>query len=168
MMEVLITDEQECLDIDLDFIKDVAIEIMTYIEAPGNSQLSLVFCDDEAIKELNNEYRGNNQPTDVLSFPIELENFVPEIRMLGDIVISAERAIKQAKEYDHSVETEIVILLIHGLLHLNGFDHIKEDEYKIMRAKENDVFKHICEIDRFSNLNKISTEPLIERVSERV
>lgn len=167
-MEVLITDEQKAIKVDIDFIKDVATEIMSFIKSPDNSQLSLVFCDDEAIKELNNEYRGKNQPTDVLSFPIELENFVPEIRMLGDIVISTDTAVKQAKDYNHSVETEILILLIHGLLHLSGYDHIKEDECKEMRAKESEVLKHICGIERFSYLSNNSSEPLIERVSESV
>ena len=167
-MEVLITNEQNTVDINTDFIKEVAIEIMSFIGLPDNSQLSMVFCDDEAIKELNSQYRNKNEPTDVLSFPIELENFIPEIRMLGDIVISTETAIKQAKEYNHSTETEIVILLIHGLLHLNGYDHIKEDEREIMQSKEKETFKHICEIKKFSNIYNKSTEPLIERASESV
>ena len=167
-MEVLITNEQEAIDINIDFIKELSLEIMSFIGSPDNAQLSLVFCDNKAIKDLNKEYRSKDEPTDVLSFPIELENFVPEIRMLGDIVISTETAVTQAKEYKHSTETEIAILLIHGLLHLHGYDHIKEDDKKEMREKENEVLKHICGIEKFSKLSDISTEPLIERVSERV
>ncbi len=167
-MEVLITNEQEAVDINIDFIKKIAVEIMSFIKSPDNSQLSLVFCDDEAIKELNNEYRGKDQPTDVLSFPIELENFIPEIRMLGDIVISTDTAIKQAKEYNHSVITEIVILLIHGLLHLHGYDHIDEEDNKKMRNKEKEVLKYLCNSKKYSEFNDISSEPLIERVSESV
>ena len=164
-MEVLISDEQKAIKLDLDLIKDVAIEIMNFEGCPDNSQLSLVFCDDEAIKEVNNEYRGKDEPTDVLSFPMELENFIPEIRMLGDIVISTDTAIRQAKEYNHSTETEIVILLIHGLLHLNGYDHIKEDDCKKMRPRETEILKHICSLEKFSKFGDINSEPLIERVS---
>jgi probable rRNA maturation factor len=167
-MEVLVTNEQEAIDINIDFIKELSLEIMSFIGSPENAQLSLVFCDNNAIKDLNKEYRSKDEPTDVLSFPIELEIFVPEIRMLGDIVISTETAATQAKEYKHSTETEIAILLIHGLLHLHGYDHIKEDDKKEMRVKENEVLKHICGIEKFSKLSDISTEPLIERVSERV
>mgnify|MGYP002627277414 CR=1 FL=1 len=167
-MEVLISDEQKIINIDIDLVKEIAIEIMNSEGSPENSQLSMVFCDDEAIKELNNEYRGKNEPTDVLSFPIELENFIPEIRMLGDIVISTETASRQAKEYNHSVLTEIVILLIHGLLHLHGYDHIKEEDCKKMRAREAEILKHICRMDKFSELKNISSEPLIERASESI
>ena len=167
-MEVLITNEQEAVEINLDFIKAIALEIMKFEGSPDNSQLSMVFCDDEAIKDLNNEYRGKNEPTDVLSFPMELENFVPEIRMLGDIVISTDTAIRQAKEYNHSVITEIVILMIHGLLHLHGYDHIEEDDCKKMRAREAEILKYLCSLDKYSELKNIDSEPLIERASESI
>ena len=156
-MEVLITNDQEAVEINLDFIREIALEIMKFEGSPDNSQLSMVFCDDEAIKELN---------TDVLSFPMELENFVPEIRMLGDIVISTDTAIRQAKEYNHSVMTEIVILMIHGLLHLHGYDHIEDDDCKKMRVREAEILKYICGMDKFSELKNIASEPLIERASE--
>lgn len=165
-MEVLISDEQELIDVDLDFIRAVALEIMAFIGSPENAQLSMVFCDDESIKELNNQYREKNEPTDVLSFPIELENFIPEVRMLGDIVISTDTAKRQAEEFKHPVIAEIVILLIHGLLHLHGFDHIKDDDRVVMRAKEADVLRHLVGLKKFSELSDISSEPLIERASE--
>ena len=165
-MEVLISDEQELIDVDMDFIRSVALEIMSFIGSPENAQLSMVFCDDESIKELNNQYRDKNEATDVLSFPIELENFIPEVRMLGDIVISTDTAKRQAEEFKHSVIVEIVILLIHGLLHLHGFDHIEEADRVVMRAKETEVFKHIIELKQFPELSDISSEPLIERASE--
>ena len=165
-MEVLITNDQEAVEINLDIIREIALEIMKFEGSPENSQLSMVFCDDEAIKELNNEYRSKNEPTDVLSFPMELENFVPEIRLLGDIVISTDTAIRQAKEYNHSVMTEIVILMIHGLLHLHGYDHIEEDDRRKMRVREAEILKYICGIDKFSELKNVASEPLIERASE--
>ena len=167
-MEVLITNEQKAVELDIDFIKELAIEIMKFEGSPENSQLSMVFCDDEAIKELNNEFRGKNEATDVLSFPMELENFVPEIRVLGDIVISTDTAIRQAKEYNHSVITEIVILMIHGLLHLHGYDHIEEADCKKMRAREAELLKYISSSNKFSELKDAVSESLIERASESV
>lgn len=165
-MEVLISDEQELIDVDMDFIRSVALEIMSFIGSPENAQLSMVFCDDEAIKELNNQYRDKNEATDVLSFPIELENFIPEVRMLGDIVISTDTAKRQAEEFKHPVIVEVVILLIHGLLHLHGFDHIEEADRVVMRAKETEVFKHIVGLKQFPEISDVSSEPLIERASE--
>lgn len=165
-MEVLISDEQELIDVDMDFIRSVALEIMSFIGSPENAQLSMVFCDDEAIKELNSQYRDKNEATDVLSFPIELENFIPEVRMLGDIVISTDTAKRQAEEFKHPVIVEIVILLIHGLLHLHGFDHIEEADRVVMRAKETEVFKHIVGLKQFPEISDVSSEPLIERASE--
>lgn len=165
-MEVLISDEQELIDVDMDFIRSVALEIMSFIGSPENAQLSMVFCDDEAIKELNKQYRDKNEATDVLSFPIELENFIPEVRMLGDIVISTDTAKRQAEEFKHPVIVEIVILLIHGLLHLHGFDHIEEADRVVMRAKETEVFKHIVGLKQFPEISDVSSEPLIERASE--
>lgn len=167
-MEVLISNNQESVDIDLDFINEVALKIMNYEGSPDNAQLSIVFCDDEAIKELNNEYRGKDEATDVLSFPIELENFVPEIRMLGDVVISTDTAKKQSEEYKHSVVTEIIILLIHGLLHLHGYDHIKENDSVKMSEREIEILKYLCESDTFTELKSILSEPLIQRVSEKM
>ncbi len=165
-MDVLISNEQKVVELDLNFIREVALEIMNFEGTPKNGQLSLLFCDDEAIKCLNREYRGKDEATDVLSFPMELENFVPEIRMLGDIVISTETAIRQAEEYKHSLEAEIIILLIHGLLHLHGYDHIEENDCKKMRVREAEILKHLCEIGNYIKLKDISSEPLIERVSE--
>lgn len=165
-MEVLITNDQELIEIDLDFIKAVALEIMKYEGSPENSQLSMVFCDDDAIKDINKEYRGKDEATDVLSFPMELENFVPEIRMLGDIVISTDTAKRQAEEFKHSVLTEIVILMIHGLLHLHGYDHIEEEDCKKMRPREAEILNHLVQSKKFSELSNVCSEPLIERVSE--
>ena len=89
---------------------------MTQEKLPDNAELSLVFCDDDTIKDLNNNFRGKNEPTDVLSFPMtqnKFVNFEPETILLGDIVISLDTALKQANELKHSLTTEITFLLIH-------------------------------------------------------
>ena len=91
-----------------------------------NKKFSLVFCDDEYIQGLNNEFRQINRPTDVLSFEDELNDY------LGDIIISIERMKKQAIEYKHSEKRELFFLITHGFLHLNGYDHKTIEEEEVM------------------------------------
>lgn len=86
--------------------------------------VSIVFVSNAAIRKLNRQFRGNDYPTDVLSFPSQTEPFESEIRNhLGEIVISVERAVTQAKENGLSFENEMQQLILHGLLHLCGHDH---------------------------------------------
>jgi len=108
-----------------------------------NAEVSVVLADDQYIQALNRDYRGLDQPTDVLSFalregcapmtPVTTDE-IPEL--LGDIYISAERALEQAKTYEHSFERELCYLAVHGLLHLLGFDHQQPEETVRMRAEE--------------------------------
>jgi len=81
-------------------------------------ELSIVFTDNLEIKELNSSFRKKDKATDVLSFPCEDDDY------LGDLIISVEKAEAQAKEYDCSLKEELVRLIIHGYLHLNGYDHV--------------------------------------------
>jgi rRNA maturation RNase YbeY len=101
--------------------------------------------DDKTIRELNKKYRKKNKPTDVLSFAFEKEvgarcNVPLQNNLIGDVIISVETTIIQAKDYKHSFEKEFKILLIHGVLHLLGYDHIKEEDFVIMKKKEKEVF----------------------------
>lgn len=97
-------------------------------------EVSILLTVDEEIKELNRQYRKINKPTDVLSFPME------DGYLLGDIVISMDTAEEQAKEFEVSLEEEASRLLIHGLLHLLGYDHVKGGaQAKKMRAKEEEL-----------------------------
>jgi probable rRNA maturation factor len=85
---------------------------------------TIVFASDRSIRELNRRYRGNNQATDVLSFPVEAEPFESELKAyLGEVVISVQRAAAQAKANGLSFSSEIEQLILHGLLHLCGYDH---------------------------------------------
>ena len=105
--------------------------------------LSVTFCDDEYIKELNSKYRGVDAPTDVLSFPL-FENAMicgKRIRMLGDIVVSLEHARRQADEYGHSFERELAFLCSHSTLHLLGYDHEEPEEEEEMRVRQRAVMK---------------------------
>lgn len=162
-MEILISNRQDQLPIELDFIKSVAEEIMRFEASPENAELSLVFCDDDFIQKLNKDYRGKNEPTDVLSFPIDEETFEAEVRMIGDIVISIETAVRQAEHLNHQPLLEVVFLLIHGLLHLHGYDHKLKLARKKMRDREVSIFRHLCEKKFLAFVENDCTAPLIKR-----
>ena len=112
-------------------------------------EVSVTFVNDKRIKDINNEFRGIDKSTDVLSFPLGVDGEYdknPETQkyMLGDVIISLEHAIKQADEFGHSIHREIVYLAVHSFLHLLGYDHVNDqDEAKIMRMKEELTMKHI-------------------------
>lgn len=160
-MKVYSANKQKILPIKTRRIHSIATNIMRFENSPENAVVSITFCDDAFIKKLNKNFRGIDKPTDVLSFPIKKETFKAKARVLGDVVISVETAVKQAKELKHSPELEIVFLLIHGLLHLHGYDHIKKADRKTMREREMLVYKFLAqnELKNFDNLSA----PLIKR-----
>lgn len=99
-------------------------------------EIELIICDDDAIKKINAEYRSKNAPTDVLSFPLEGDfGMLP----LGSIVISSDRVYDKAEQLGHTPEQESILLFIHGLLHLLGYDH--EVDNGEMRAREAELIK---------------------------
>lgn len=108
---------------------------------PEDTEVSINFVTEEDIHELNREYRGIDAPTDVLSF--ECDGYEDDMPLLddmsfelGDIVISVDRAERQAPEYGLSFADEMSLLITHGLLHLCGYDHMDEDEARIMEERE--------------------------------
>ena len=110
------------------------------------SEISVTFVSLEEIHELNREYRQVDSPTDVLSFPQfdDLDDLPEEGEiMLGDVVICSDRAKEQAEEFGHSFEREIIYLFVHSVLHLLGYDHMDEDENRIMRRREEEVMERI-------------------------
>ena len=122
------------------------------IEGLQDSKLyiTVTFTNPENIQKINKEYRNIDKPTDVLSFPMfekeELdkkiqENDFPCHDILGDIVISIPKVEEQAKEYGHSFERELSYMLVHGFYHLMGYDHMEEEDKKVMRAKEEKVLE---------------------------
>ncbi|HEY0393415.1 MAG TPA: rRNA maturation RNase YbeY [Candidatus Elarobacter sp.] len=134
-----------------------ALETLLAEIGEAGTSVSLTFVRDPAMRELNRAHRGKDAPTDVLSFPIHPPDAfdraaqtrpraraggVPEAhadgpeRMLGDIVISVDTALRQAADYDAPLEREVQRLLIHGVLHLAGHDHLEPDERARMEAEE--------------------------------
>lgn len=108
-----------------------------------DASLSLTLVGDRAIRAINREHRGHDRATDVLSFPLDVSDQpsgdggaqTPE-RLLGDVVISVDTARRQAAEYDASLQDELYRLLIHGILHVKGFDHIAAAERRVMEREE--------------------------------
>jgi len=135
-MEVLINNRQKRIRLDTRKIRSIAREILKFEGQPDHAELSIVFCDDDFIQKLNDEYLGRNRPTDVLSFPMDEEEFDSEVRLLGDVVISVDTAQQQAQKMRHSLELEVVFLLIHGILHLIGYDHVRKSDQARMKARE--------------------------------
>ncbi len=149
-MMIYFENEQDKLRIPykLKMLVRAAIEATLDYEQYGNaSEVSVTFTDNAGIHELNKKFRGIDRPTDVLSFPLfdysgeSEEPPVDElVGMLGDIVISLERAELQAQEYGHSFEREVAFLTVHSMLHLLGYDHeTSEDDETDMRRRQSEI-----------------------------
>ncbi len=154
--------EEETSDLpDFDYQKDIISVIKKACEqekCPYEPEVSVTMTDNEQIKELNKQFREIDKATDVLSFPmvdyeapadfsimdddvLAAEYFNPETSelMLGDIVISVERASQQALDYGHSLRREICFLTAHSMLHLFGYDHMVDDERIVMEERQNKI-----------------------------
>lgn len=122
-----------------------------------NLYISITLTDPAEIEKINKQYRNIDRPTDVLSFPMfekeELDNFIEEnakntdVNMqgdiLGDVVISIPKVYEQAEEYGHSFERELAYMVVHGFYHLMGYDHMEEEDKKVMRKKEENVLSKL-------------------------
>ena len=118
----------------------------------SNMEITITLTTPENIRKINREYRNIDKATDVLSFPMfekdELDKKIKEKDfehedILGDIIISIEKVEEQAKEYGHSFERELSYMVVHGFYHLMGYDHIKEEDKKIMRPKEEKILNDL-------------------------
>jgi probable rRNA maturation factor len=130
-------------------IRRAVVATLDFEGYENDCEISLTLTDNDGIHALNKQYRGIDAPTDVLSFPqIEYENTeeppTDNEVMLGDVVISLEKAEAQADEFGHSFEREVAFLTVHSMLHLLGYDHINsEEEEKEMREKQSAIMKEL-------------------------
>ena len=154
------TDKQLPIDYE-PLIIQVVNSALDYVDCPYEVELNVTLTDNEEIHKINREFREIDRPTDVLSFPmLEYEKpgdfkwleenedqlddcFNPETGelLLGDIVISVEKVLEQAKEYGHSNERELGFLIAHSMLHLFGYDHMEEQERVVMEKKQEDILQ---------------------------
>lgn len=122
-----IINQQRKIKLNLNFFDEFAEKCLLNIPEAENKDFTVAFVSDKKMRELNESFRGKNSTTDVLSFPFSADEFEAEFENLGDIVISAEQAEKQASENGLDFETEIKQLILHGVLHLCGYDHETDD-----------------------------------------
>lgn len=141
---IYLSDRQDKQSLSTDqkkLIRSAVRATLRYEHFGRDCEVSITLVDDEAIRVLNAEHRGIDRPTDVLSFPMFDEDFDDgEYAVLGDVVISLERAYRQAAEYGHSPEREIAFLVVHSILHLLGYDH------EAGKAEESEMFQKQEEI----------------------
>jgi len=152
------SNEQQQVEIPEQWIArlEQLLELAAAAEGITEGEVTLTFVDNEEIRTLNRDYRGIDAATDVLSFAMQDDGVeeldiifevesesesIPLFGMLGDIIISAERALEQSEEYGHSLEREIGFLFVHGFLHLIGYDHQDESSEQVMMAKQEAVLQ---------------------------
>lgn len=158
MIEFIFEDEQDKLEFtgEMEDIIQRAVSVtMEVLECSGTDcEVSVLITDNDGIRKINRENRDIDAPTDVLSFPIlefdddgvmieESGDYDGDLLLLGDIVISLEKAAEQAEEYGHSLLRELGFLAAHSTLHLMGFDHQGEEDTPVMRAHEKTIMDNM-------------------------
>lgn len=157
---IYVDDRQNKIEVTDEFIKKLESVIgfaLKEEEVYIDCEISILFVDNEEIRDINNETREIDRATDVLSFPMldydnkkvfkemyKDNNFDVTFMdgkelVLGDIVLSLERTLEQSKEYNHSFEREACYLVVHSVLHLLGYDHMEDEDKKIMRRREEEI-----------------------------
>ena len=139
-------------------IQEIVEEAVDYENCPYEAEVNVLLTDNEGIRQINRQYRQIDSPTDVLSFPMadydepadfdRLEEqgsdyFNPETGelLLGDIVISVDKVKEQARKYGHSESRELAFLVAHSMLHLFGYDHMEDEERKVMEGKQEEILE---------------------------
>jgi probable rRNA maturation factor len=149
-MTVVVNNLQETIPVDenlLFLVKKAAESVLAAEGVDERVELSVVLVDDNHIHDLNRRFRGRDRPTDVLAFPMREE--VPEdggepgMLLLGDVVVSMPTAVRQATEYGHDLDREVVRLVIHGTLHLLDYDHENDAGASRMREREDAVIRYL-------------------------
>ena len=133
-----------------EIVLKVAKEAFRIHNIEKEAEISVVFTDDEEIKEINNNFRDIDSSTDVLSFPQyeffeegDISHITDDVLILGDVIISLEHAKAQSVEFNHSMNREVGYLTAHSILHLLGYDHLEEEEKARMRQKEEQIMTNI-------------------------
>jgi probable rRNA maturation factor len=133
--------------VNTDALHRLAIGVLKAEEAAGPLELGVVVTTDDEVHTLNKEYLGHDYNTDVISFGMESEKefITPEDRpaYLGDVVISYERAAEQGPEYGHTTEQEVATLMVHGLLHLLGYDDIEDEAQERMHRRQDELMRRL-------------------------
>jgi probable rRNA maturation factor len=161
---IYIDNRQEKISLDKDFekiIEDVIITALNEENVDRSCEISVIFVDNISIREINKETRNMDKETDVLSFPMldypkgkvykdvyinynfDASFFDEADLVLGDVVLSLEKAKEQSEEFNHSFTRECCYLVVHSILHLLGYDHMEEEEKSIMREREESILEKL-------------------------
>jgi probable rRNA maturation factor len=166
-MAVFCSDEQSAIPIDLERWSRLARLVLDVERAPTDAEVSLLFVDEQSIADLNGRFLGGDGPTDVLAFPID-DDHVPAGRrpdeggrgpgsssepvdppvVLGDVVLCPEVARQQATEHNWTLDEELALLVVHGLLHLLRYDHAEEQETVRMQRRERELLERFDELEQ--------------------
>lgn len=131
-------------------VKKIAAHILKLCGDCGRMELDLVFLSDKQIRPLNKKYKGEDSPTDVLSF--ELGEEAPGTRRLGEIIVSIDKARKNSGIYGNDLKKEFVLYIIHGILHLTGYDDLSAKQRSRMEARQEEVLDIICKREDLSKV----------------
>lgn len=170
------SDEQKEIDIEVSRYVALAQLTLARENIMGTCEMSLIFCDEDSMTKLNEQYMDKEGPTDVLAFPVDddivgsgrnpdnggrgpgtpaEDDEIPQL--IGDVYISPTIALKQANERDKSFDSEVALLVVHGTLHLLSYDHYEPDEREQMQGREREILKEFFEMyPEDKNSKKIS------------
>ncbi len=150
-INVLIDEGLEgCLEVD--WLQSLAEQVLAVQEAGSETEMGLVIANQNRVRQLNWSYLGKDEPTDVLAFSMLPAQQIPGINFplppdgvqhLGEVIISYPQAVIQAKEHQHSIKKEVAILIIHGILHILGYDHKTPELERQMSAKEAEILSNM-------------------------
>lgn len=148
-MDIQISYDYRKEDLEKLPLEELTRSVLAREDKPFNTEVSISFVTDEAIAELNEKYRGKTGPTDVLSFECDgVDDDLSAMTLaedpifeLGDVVIAPDVASRQTREFGTTFEEEISLLLVHGLLHLCGYDHVEDDEAEVMEKREAEILE---------------------------
>jgi probable rRNA maturation factor len=165
-VSVFASDEQDAVAVDLERWLRLARLVLADERAPADAELSLIFVDEDAIADLNGRFLDGDGPTDVLAFPID-DDHVPSGRqpdvggrgpgsptdptdapvVLGDVVVCPAVAQRQAPEHAGTLDDELALLVVHGVLHLLNYDHAEEREAETMQRRERELLERFRQLD---------------------
>ncbi len=141
---IYVVEDEKKHKLDVKKYRDIIKSVFKTVD--DNHIMTVIFVDKETIHSINRDYRGVDRVTDVISFALHDNDeceFTEESEIeLGDIFICVDRAIEQASDYGHSVEREIGFLAVHGYLHLCGYDHMTEEDEKVMFARQDEILNN--------------------------
>jgi probable rRNA maturation factor len=165
-MAVFASDEQSTIEVDLPRWLRLARLVLSEERAPDDAEVSLIFVDEDTIADLNGRFLGGDGPTDVLSFPID-DDELPRGRhpdtggrgpgtateptdpplVLGDVVVCPTVAVRQAPTHAGTVDDELALLVVHGVLHLLNYDHAEEHEAASMQRRERELLERFRQLE---------------------